>query len=56
MTSFTRATRYSHGAMRPDSVYEWTPGQLLIVPNWPTLSKNPENPDAGLWHPRNPSG
>lgn len=23
--------------------------------NWPTLSKDPDNPDADLWDPKNPS-
>lgn len=28
---------------------------VVYVQNWPTLSKDTNNPDADLWDPKNPS-
>jgi len=38
-----------------DSFDPWKIGQMLCIMNWPTLSKDPLMPDAGLWDPSNPS-
>lgn len=32
---------------------EWSPGGIDIIMNWPTLSQDESNPDAGFWDPAN---
>lgn len=50
MTHLTRMP-----TVRRCSCPNWTPGDVFYIQNWPTLSKDANNPDAELWDPKNPS-